>query len=199
MLFMVMSTPRPERPSEVRGGQAAFWDWLEPLRQNGTVKDIYVKTGRGLFMVFDLNAVLLGISGGRLTGVRSGRCDITATLAVQGTDLLVKRAHLELRGVISPRRESGSCPPSNTRPPRRKRKTPVPGLPSPGGMRARTPRRTRLPCAVRGYAVCGCPVGGGAVGPAPTHGNALTRSIPTRRWTWGRTCGPLRMSAGRMR
>jgi hypothetical protein len=153
----------------------------------------------GLAIVFDLNALLLEISGGRLTSVRSGRCDITATLAVQGTDLLVKRAHLELRGVISPRRESGSCPPSNTRPPRRKRKTPVPGLPSPGGMRARTPRRTRLPCAVRGYAVCGCPVGGGAVGPAPTHGNALTRSIPTRRWTWGRTCGPLRMSAGRMR
>jgi len=56
MLFMVMSTPRPERPSEVRGGQAAFWDWLEPLRQNGTVKDIYVKTGRGLFMVFDVDS-----------------------------------------------------------------------------------------------------------------------------------------------
>jgi hypothetical protein len=58
----------------------------------------------GLSIVFDLNAVLLGISGGRLTGVRSGRCDITATLAVQGTDLLVKRGHLELPGVISLRR-----------------------------------------------------------------------------------------------
>ena len=55
----------------------------------------------GLSIVFDLNAVLLGISGGRLTGVRSGRCDITAALAVQGTDLLVKRGHLELPGVIS--------------------------------------------------------------------------------------------------
>ena len=58
----------------------------------------------GLSIVFDLNAVLLGISGGRLTGVRSGRCDITATLAVQDTDLLVKRGHLELPGVISLRR-----------------------------------------------------------------------------------------------
>lgn len=58
----------------------------------------------GLSIVFDLNAVLLGISGGRLIGVRSGRCDITATLAVQGTDLLVKRGHLELPGVISLRR-----------------------------------------------------------------------------------------------
>jgi hypothetical protein len=58
----------------------------------------------GLSIVFDLNALLLGISGGRLTGVRSGRCDITATLAVQGTGLLNKRAHLELPGVISLRR-----------------------------------------------------------------------------------------------
>jgi hypothetical protein len=58
----------------------------------------------GLSIVFDLNAVLLGISGGRLTGVRSGRCDITATLAFQGTDLLARRAHLELPGVVSLRR-----------------------------------------------------------------------------------------------
>lgn len=56
MLFMVMSTPRPERPSEVRGGQAAFWDWLEPLKQNGTIKAMHVKTGRGLFLVFDVDS-----------------------------------------------------------------------------------------------------------------------------------------------
>jgi len=58
----------------------------------------------GLSIVFDVNALLLGISGGRLTAVRSGRCDITATLAVQGTDLLVRHAHLELPGVIPLRR-----------------------------------------------------------------------------------------------
>jgi hypothetical protein len=58
----------------------------------------------GLSIVFGVNALLLEISGGRLTGVRSGRCDITATLAVQGTDLLVRRAHLELPDVVSSRR-----------------------------------------------------------------------------------------------
>ena len=58
----------------------------------------------GLSIVFDVNALLLGIRGGRLVAVHSGRCDITATLAVQGTDLLVKRAHLELAGVIQLRR-----------------------------------------------------------------------------------------------
>lgn len=58
----------------------------------------------GLSIVFDVNALLLGISGGRLVAVHSGRCEITATLAVQGTDLLVRHAHLELPGVIPFRR-----------------------------------------------------------------------------------------------
>ena len=58
----------------------------------------------GLSIVFDVNALVLGISGGRIIAVHSGRCEITGTLAVQGTDLLVKRAHLELPGVMSLRR-----------------------------------------------------------------------------------------------
>ena len=58
----------------------------------------------GLSIVFDINGVLLGIGGGRLTAVHSGRCEITGTLAVQGTDLLVKRGRLALPGVFSLRR-----------------------------------------------------------------------------------------------
>jgi hypothetical protein len=54
----------------------------------------------GLSIVFDVNALLLLISGGRLVAVRSGRCEITATLAVQGANLLARQAHLELPGVI---------------------------------------------------------------------------------------------------
>ena len=55
MQFMVMSTPRPERPSEMRGRQATFWDWLEPLKQSGACKACYVKTGRGAIVVFDVD------------------------------------------------------------------------------------------------------------------------------------------------
>jgi hypothetical protein len=58
----------------------------------------------GLSVVFDVNALLLAISGGRLVAVHSGRCDITVTLAVQGSDLIVRHAHLELPGVIPIRR-----------------------------------------------------------------------------------------------
>lgn len=53
-----------------------------------------------LSMVFDVSALLLAISGGRLTAIYTGRCDITVTLTVQGTDLIVRHAHLELPGVI---------------------------------------------------------------------------------------------------
>ena len=64
----------------------------------------------GLSIVFDVNALLLGINGGRLVVVHSGRCEITATLAVQGTELLVRHAHLELPGVIPLRRGIGLLP-----------------------------------------------------------------------------------------
>jgi hypothetical protein len=58
----------------------------------------------GLSIVFDVNALLLGISGGRLVTVRSGRCEVTATLAAQGNDLFVRHSHLELPGLFTLRR-----------------------------------------------------------------------------------------------
>ena len=58
----------------------------------------------GLSIVFDVKGLLLLISGGRLVAVHSGHCEITATLAVQGTDLVVRQAHLDLPGVIQLRR-----------------------------------------------------------------------------------------------
>jgi hypothetical protein len=54
----------------------------------------------GLSLVFDVSGVLAMVSSGRLVGLHSGRCDITGTLAVQGVDLLSRRASLELPGVM---------------------------------------------------------------------------------------------------
>lgn len=56
MLFMVISTPRPERPSKVRAEQRRFWVWLAPLERAGVVKAIWVKTGRGAVIVFDVES-----------------------------------------------------------------------------------------------------------------------------------------------
>ncbi len=54
-----------------------------------------------LSVVFDVKALLAGISGGCLVALHTGGCDITVTLAVQGTDLLSRRAHFELPGVVT--------------------------------------------------------------------------------------------------
>ena len=53
-----------------------------------------------LSVVVNVSALLAGISAGRLVAVHSGRCDITVTLAIQGTDVVTRRAHFELPGVI---------------------------------------------------------------------------------------------------
>jgi hypothetical protein len=41
-----------------------------------------------------------GVSEGLLAAIHSGHCDATATLAVQGTEVLTKRAHFELPDVL---------------------------------------------------------------------------------------------------
>jgi hypothetical protein len=54
-----------------------------------------------LSVVFDVSALVAGISAGRLVAVHSGHCDITARVRLQGTDVVNGQARLELPGVIS--------------------------------------------------------------------------------------------------
>jgi hypothetical protein len=54
-----------------------------------------------LSVVFDVSALVAGVSAGLLTALHSGRCDITATLAIQGTTVLTKPGHIELPGAVS--------------------------------------------------------------------------------------------------
>ena len=56
MLFMVSSTPRPERPSKMRPSQRRWWNWIRPLERSGIVKAIYIKVGRGGIVVFDVQS-----------------------------------------------------------------------------------------------------------------------------------------------
>jgi len=54
----------------------------------------------GLSLVFDVKALLAGIRDGRLIALHSGHCDVTATLAIDQTDVISKQARLQLPGVI---------------------------------------------------------------------------------------------------
>lgn len=56
MHFLVVSTPRPERPSDVRDRQRLFWDWLDPLLDAGVARHAYTKLGRGAVIVFEVDS-----------------------------------------------------------------------------------------------------------------------------------------------
>jgi muconolactone delta-isomerase len=56
MLFLIISTPRPERPSSLAATRGHFWNWIEPLKQAGKVRSVYARAGRGVVAVFDVDS-----------------------------------------------------------------------------------------------------------------------------------------------
>jgi muconolactone delta-isomerase len=54
MLFLVISSPRPERPSEVAATRQTFWPWMEDYQKSGICRHIYPRVGRGAVAIFDV-------------------------------------------------------------------------------------------------------------------------------------------------
>jgi muconolactone delta-isomerase len=54
MLFLVISTPRPEHPSEIAATRQKFWPWIARYQADGTCRHIYARVGRGAVAVFDV-------------------------------------------------------------------------------------------------------------------------------------------------
>jgi muconolactone delta-isomerase len=54
MLFLVVSEPRPERPTQVSDSRKRYWDWIAPLRASGEVRSVHAKVGRGAVVLFDV-------------------------------------------------------------------------------------------------------------------------------------------------
>src|SRR5213083_1685635 len=54
MLFLVVSTPRPERPSDLAGTRQSFWPWIARYEARGVCRQIYARVGRGAVAVFDV-------------------------------------------------------------------------------------------------------------------------------------------------
>ena len=55
MLFLVISTPAPTRPSEVREARRNFWPWVEDKLARGIARSFYPRIGRGAVAVFDVD------------------------------------------------------------------------------------------------------------------------------------------------
>ena len=56
MLFLVISTPAPTRPSEVRESRRNFWPWIEDKLERGIARSVYPRAGRGVVAVFDVDS-----------------------------------------------------------------------------------------------------------------------------------------------
>ena len=56
MLFLVISTPRPERPSEWAAKRTTFWPWLATQEKKGLCKWGYARAGRGAVALLDVSS-----------------------------------------------------------------------------------------------------------------------------------------------
>jgi hypothetical protein len=54
VLFLVISTPRPERPSDVAQARQSFWPWIANYEARGVCRHIYPRVGRGAVAVLDV-------------------------------------------------------------------------------------------------------------------------------------------------
>jgi Protein of unknown function (DUF3303) len=54
MLFIVISTPRPEKPSSMKSARLRFWKWMDPLLAAKRAHWVYARTGRGAVALFDV-------------------------------------------------------------------------------------------------------------------------------------------------
>jgi len=55
-LFLVISSPRPERPSDLAATRQIFWPWIDRYKTMGVCKHIYARVGRGAVAVFDVES-----------------------------------------------------------------------------------------------------------------------------------------------
>lgn len=54
MLFLVVSTPRPEPPSQLAAARQSFWPWIAAYQARGICRHIYARVGRGAVAVLDV-------------------------------------------------------------------------------------------------------------------------------------------------
>jgi hypothetical protein len=56
VLFLVISSPRPERPSAVAKSRQAFWRWIDPKLKKKQALFAHPKVGRGVAVAFDVRS-----------------------------------------------------------------------------------------------------------------------------------------------
>lgn len=56
MLYLVISTPHPSRPKDVKESRLEWRSWLKDLKSKNKVVCFYPKLGRGAIVLFDVSS-----------------------------------------------------------------------------------------------------------------------------------------------
>lgn len=56
MLFLVISSPRADRPSDMASTRQTFWPWIGTYQASGVCQHIYPRVGRGAVAVFKVDS-----------------------------------------------------------------------------------------------------------------------------------------------
>jgi muconolactone delta-isomerase len=56
MLVLVISTPHPSRPDDVKGARAEFRSWIRDLKSGNKVLCFYPRAGRGSVVILDISS-----------------------------------------------------------------------------------------------------------------------------------------------
>ena len=56
MLFLVISAPRPERPSTAAQSRKKYWRWIDPKLKSKQCRFVYARAGRGAAALFDVKS-----------------------------------------------------------------------------------------------------------------------------------------------
>ena len=51
MLYLVISSPLPGRPSDMAASRQKFWPWMATYEAKGVCRHVYAKAGRGAVAV----------------------------------------------------------------------------------------------------------------------------------------------------
>lgn len=54
MLFLIISTPHPSKPDDVKDARAKFRVWIDDLKSKKKVVCFYPRVGRGSVVIFDV-------------------------------------------------------------------------------------------------------------------------------------------------
>ena len=56
MLFLVVSTPNPEKPSEIVEQRRKYWPWAQDKLDKGLARSFHARVGRGAVAIFDVGS-----------------------------------------------------------------------------------------------------------------------------------------------